>query len=86
MNPRLQERYEREILPALLARRERPNRLATPRLVKIVINMGVGAAITEKKYMDEALDALTTIAGQKPVVTRSRQSIAGFKQIGRAHV
>lgn len=79
MNPRLQERYEREILPALLARREKPNRLATPRLVKIVINMGVGAAITEKKYMDEAVDALTTIAGQKPVVTRSRKSIAGFK-------
>lgn len=79
MNPRLQERYERQILPALLARRERPNRLATPRLVKIVINMGVGAAITEKKYMDEAVDALTTIAGQKPVVTRSRKSIAGFK-------
>jgi len=79
MNPRLQERYEREILPALSARLGKPNRLATPRLVKIVINMGVGAAISEKKYMDEAVEALTTIAGQKPVVTRSRKSIAGFK-------
>ncbi len=79
MNPRLQERYQSEILPTLSARLGKPNRLATPRLVKVVINMGVGAAISEKKYIDEAVEAMTIIAGQKPVVTRSRKSIAGFK-------
>ena len=79
MNPRLLERYERDIRPVLGERLHKSNRLAIPRLEKIVINMGVGAAISEKKYMDEAVDALTTIAGQRPVVTRSRQSIAGFK-------
>jgi len=79
MNPRLLERYERQVRPALAKQLGRSNRLAIPRLEKIVVNMGVGAAITEKKYMDEAVDALAAITGQKPVVTRSRQSIAGFR-------
>jgi large subunit ribosomal protein L5 len=77
--PRLQARYETAILPALAKRLNRTNRLSLPRLEKIVVNMGVGAAIAEKKYLEEAVDALTLIAGQKPVVTRSRKSIAGFK-------
>ncbi len=55
------------------------NRLALPRLQKIVINMGVGKATGEKKYLEEAVEALKTIAGQKPVITLSRLSIAGFK-------
>ena len=53
--------------------------IPTPRLQKIVINMGVGKAISEKKYMEEAVDALKQIAGQKPVITLSRKSIANFK-------
>jgi large subunit ribosomal protein L5 len=77
--PRLQEKYDREILPALAEKFGRSNRLSLPRLQKIVINMGVGKAISEKKYMEEAVDALKQIAGQKPVVTLSRKSIANFK-------
>jgi len=76
---RLQERYEKEVLPALGKHLGRTNRHSLPRLEKIVVNMGVGAAISEKKYLEEALDALTLITGQRPVVTRSRKSIAGFR-------
>jgi large subunit ribosomal protein L5 len=79
MPPRLLERYTNEILPALSERFGRANRLSLPRLEKIVINMGVGAAISEKKYLEEAVDALSLISGQKPIVTRARKSIAGFR-------
>ena len=77
--PRLMERYFKEIVPALSARLGRKNLLSLPRLRKIVINMGVGKAITEKKFIEEAVEAMKTIAGQKPVVTRARLSVAGFK-------
>lgn len=76
--PRLWERYNKEVLPALAKQFGRPNRLSLPRLEKIVINMGVGSAINDKKYLEEAIDALKTISGQKPVVTRAKKSIAGF--------
>jgi large subunit ribosomal protein L5 len=79
MPPRLLERYEEQVLPALKERLGRANRLSLPRLEKIVINMGVGSAISEKKHMEEAVSALTQISGQKPVITRSRKSIANFK-------
>ena len=79
MIPRLLERYHKQILPALAEKLGRTNRLSLPRLEKIVINMGVGAAISEKKYLEEAVEAMTQIAGQKPVVTLSRKSIAGFR-------
>lgn len=79
MPPRLHERYEQQVLPALKERLGRDNRLSLPRLQKIVINMGVGSAITEKKHLEEAVGALTQIAGQKPSITRSRKSIANFK-------
>ena len=77
--PRLLERYQKEILPALAEKLGRTNCLSLPRLTKIVINMGVGKAIAEKKYLEEALDALKQIAGQKPLTTLSRKSIANFK-------
>jgi len=77
--PRLQERYQKEVLPALEKKLGRTNRLSLPRLQKIVINMGVGSAISEKKHLEEAVSALTQISGQKPAVTRSRKSIANFK-------
>ena len=77
--PRLMERYFKEIVPRLTQQFQRTNVLSLPRLRKIVINMGVGKAITEKKFIEEAVEAMKTIAGQKPVVTRSRLSIAGFK-------
>jgi large subunit ribosomal protein L5 len=79
MNPRLLDRYESEILPALAERFGRTNRLSLPRLDKIVINMGVGAAIAEKKCMEEAVDALRLLSGQRPIITLARKSIAGFR-------
>ncbi len=77
--PRLLEKYEKEILPGLAEKLGRANRLSLPRLEKIVVNMGVGKAASEKKYMEEALDALKQITGQKPLTTLSRKSIANFK-------
>ena len=79
MTPRLLERYRKEILPALGERLGRTNRLSLPRLEKIVVNMGVGAAVGEKKYLEEAVAALTLISGQKPIVTLARKSVAGFR-------
>ena len=77
--PRLQEKYEQEILPALREELGRANRLSLPRLEKVVVNMGVGSAITEKKHIEESVDALSQITGQKPQVTVARKSVAGFK-------
>ena len=79
MIPRLLERYENEISPLLGESLGRTNRLSLPRLEKIVINMGVGSATGEKKHLEEAVDALRLISGQKPIVTRSRKSVAGFR-------
>lgn len=77
--PRLKQRYEKEVLPALGKSLGRTNRLSLPRLQKIVINMGVGSAISEKKHLEEAVSALTLIAGQKPSIRRARKSVANFK-------
>ncbi len=77
--PRLQQRYESEILPALAEKLGRKNRLSLPRLEKISVNMGVGSAIQEKKHLEVAVEALTEITGQKPIITLSRKAIAGFK-------
>lgn len=79
MIPRLQEKYEQEILPALAESLGRKNRLSLPRLQKISVNMGVGSAVTEKKHMELAVDALTQITGQKPIITIARKAIAGFR-------
>jgi large subunit ribosomal protein L5 len=77
--PRLQERYFKEILPALEQKLGRKNRLSLPRLEKIVVNMGVGTAITEKKHMEDAVAALSQITGQKPLVCKARKSVANFR-------
>jgi len=79
MTSRLQEKFENEVLPALRKELGRENRMALPALEKIVINMGVGTAVSEKKHLEEAVDALRQISGQKPVVTLSRKAIAGFR-------
>jgi len=79
MIPRLMERYNNQIVPQLAEKLGRSNRLSLPRLEKIVINMGVGKATQEKKYLEEAVDALTLISGQKPIVTVARKSVAGFR-------
>ena len=77
--PRLQEKYTTEILPAMKEKFGRKNGHSLPRLEKIVVNMGVGTAVTDKKHVDDAVASLTLIAGQKPLVTRARKSIANFK-------
>jgi large subunit ribosomal protein L5 len=77
--PRLRERYFKELLPALSQKLGRDNLHALPRVQKVVINMGVGSAISEKKHIEDAMAALTQIAGQKAAVTRSRKAIANFR-------
>jgi large subunit ribosomal protein L5 len=77
--PRLKEKYVKEILPALAAKLGRTNRHSLPRLKKIVVNMGVGKAISEKKHLEEAVEAMKQIVGQKPLITLSRKAIANFK-------
>lgn len=77
--PRLQEKYSKEILPVLKKELGRENVLSLPKLQKIVVNMGVGSAISEKKHIEESVEALSQITGQKPQITLARKSIAGFK-------
>ena len=77
--PRLQERYEKEILPNLSEKLGRKNRLSLPKLQKIVVSMGVGSAITDKKHLEDAVSAMTEITGQKPMVCKARKSVAAFK-------
>ena len=77
--PRLQQRYEDEIREKLKADLELGNVMEVPRLSKIVLNCGVGAATDQKSLIDGAVADLTVIAGQKPIVTRARVSIANFK-------
>jgi large subunit ribosomal protein L5 len=79
MIPRLQQKYEQEILPALQQQLGRSNRLSLPRLERIVVSMGVGAAIQEKKHLEAAVGALSEITGQKPIVTRAKKSVAAFR-------
>jgi large subunit ribosomal protein L5 len=76
--PRFKRRYVDEIRPRLVAETGL-NVMAVPRLVKIVVNMGVGEAVKEAKTLDEAVNELRIITGQKPMVTKARKSIAGFK-------
>jgi large subunit ribosomal protein L5 len=77
--PRLRARFEKEVAPALLKELELKNAMAVPRLNKIVVNMGVGEATQNSKILDPAVNELGQIAGQRPVVTRARKSIAAFK-------
>lgn len=77
--PRLAVRYKDEISPALVDHFKYPNSMMIPRLNKVVINMGIGRAVEDKKRLEAGVADLTTIAGQKPVVTRARRSLAGFK-------
>ncbi len=79
MIPRLKEKYEQEILSELAKELGRDNRLSLPRLEKIVVNMGVGSAITEKKHIEDAVSAMSQFTGQKPIITKARKAIAGFR-------
>lgn len=76
---RLQTYYRESIVPALMEKFGYSSVMQVPRLQKITLNMGVGEAVADKKVMDNAVSDLTKIAGQKPVVTKSRKAIAAFK-------
>lgn len=77
--PRLQEKYNKEILPALAKKFSRENRLSLPKLSKIVLNMGVGKALQDKERMKQAAEHLALIAGQRPQITKARMAVSGFR-------
>ena len=79
MVSRLRERYRSEVAPALMRELGYTNPMAVPRLEKIVLNMGLGEAVQNPKVMDSAVEELTVIAGQKPVVTKAKKAISNFK-------
>ncbi len=75
----LKERYKQEISPSLMKRFDYTSPMQVPKVEKVVINMGVGEAVQNAKVLDGAVEDLAQISGQKPVVTRAKKSIAGFK-------
>ncbi len=79
MAARLREIYNQMLVPALKEKLGRENLMSLPRLSKIIINMGVGSATQEKKDLQDASEAMALIAGQKPVITKARKSIANFR-------
>src|SRR5436190_10669423 len=76
---RLKDRYQKEIAPAIAKEFGIDNPMAVPRLDKIVLNMGMGEAVANAKVLDTAVDEWKSIAGQKPVITRAKKSIARLK-------
>jgi large subunit ribosomal protein L5 len=81
----LKERYQKEIVPSLMKSMELDNVMQVPRLLKVVVNIGMGEANENPKTLDSAVTDLSTITGQKPVITKARKSIANFKlREGRA--
>ncbi|RXJ03050.1 50S ribosomal protein L5 [Anaerobacillus alkaliphilus] len=76
---RLKERYQNEIVPSLVEKFNYSSVMAVPKVEKIVVNMGVGDAVSNAKALDKAVEELTQITGQKPLITKAKKSIAGFK-------
>jgi len=79
MIPRLKSKYEKDVVPAMMQKFGYRNKMQVPKLTKIVVNMGVGDALTDIKLMDAAVNDMTAITGQKPSVRRAKKSIANFK-------
>ncbi|MBP1467615.1 50S ribosomal protein L5 [Candidatus Chloroploca sp. M-50] len=79
MTVRLREKYQQEVVPALMQEFKFTSVMQAPRLTKIVINIGVGEAVQNSKALDAAVNDLTIITAQKPVITRARKSVASFK-------
>ncbi|HEY8363218.1 MAG TPA: 50S ribosomal protein L5 [Tissierellaceae bacterium] len=79
MTPRLKEKYKNEVVKALMERFNYKNIMEVPKLEKIVINMGIGEARDNPKLLEQAVEELTLIAGQKPIITKAKKSIANFK-------
>ncbi|HCK81240.1 MAG TPA: 50S ribosomal protein L5 [Candidatus Competibacteraceae bacterium] len=83
---RLQQFYRETVAPKLREQFSYRNVMEVPRITKVTLNMGVGEAVADKKIMENAVGNLTQIAGQKPIVTLSRKSIAGFKILSLIHI
>ena len=79
MAPRLKEKYQEEIVPALMQEFKYASIMQVPRLNKVVLNIGLGEAIQNAKALDAAVGDLSAITGQKPVITRAKKSVANFK-------
>ncbi len=79
MKPRLQDKFEKEIVDSLVEKLGRKNRLSLPRLDKVVVSMGVGSAISDKKHLEESVAALAEITGQQPIQCKARKSVANFR-------
>ena len=88
----LREQYEKEVIPALMKKFNYTSVMQVPKLEKIVINIGLGETKDNPKALDNAINDLSIITGQKPIITKAKKSIAAFKlregakKIGRAHV
>ena len=76
---RLMERYQNEVVKSLMEKFNYSSRMQAPKIEKIVLNIGVGDAVSNSKLLDEAVNELSLISGQKPVITKAKKSIAGFK-------
>ena len=76
---RLMEKYQQQVAPQLMERFKHKNKLSVPRIQKIVVNMGIGKAVDNKKLIEEASKHLAVITCQKPLVTKAKKAIAGFK-------
>src|SRR5699024_9616575 len=76
---RLKEKFQKEITPALMSKFEYTSVMQVPKVDKIVINMGIGDAVQNAKVLDSAVEELSLISGQKPVITKAKKSIAGFR-------
>ena len=75
----LKDRYEKEIKQSMLKDMNLNSIMAVPKIEKIIINMGISMAVSDKKYVDSAVEELTQIAGQRAIITRAKKSIANFK-------
>ncbi len=85
MSTRMRDKYRNEVVPALLEEFKYDNVMMVPRVVKVVINVGVGEALDNARALDAAVEDITKIAGQKPVITKAKKSVAAFKlREGRA--
>lgn len=79
MTNRLKEKYVKEMTPALIEKFNYTSSMQVPKIEKIVLNMGVGDAVSNAKNLDKAVEELGSIAGQKPLITKAKKSIAGFR-------
>jgi len=77
--PRLKEKYDKEIVPALIKQFQYKNNMQVPKLIKISLNQGVGGAIADKKLIESGIDEMSQVSGQKAVQTKSKKDISNFK-------